>query len=275
LAVINCAACDNWVVLVAGVWIVLLGTGLIIVAAVVLAIRWSSLLLIRRLRGAPRLTCAELTSAGRLPRRALVSGMTAPGPAGPLTSPGYLVSCLWYRFAVTERPGEQDPFRDVSTAIAHGTRGGPVAIADGTGSVLLDVDLAINHVSGKGIIAELLDEAALSRAHQADAGSPMGNLERAGLLPGRAYGPVLRKPLLLQEQFIPAGHPVTVLGRPRRRGGRVIIGGRGVLSAADPETWVTTLAADTRSSAALLRFFPIGAVVGAVGVVLILAGVQS
>jgi hypothetical protein len=88
----------------------------------------------------------------------------------------------------------------------------------------------------------------------------------------RAYGPVLRKPLLLQEQVITAGHPVTVLGRPRRTGGRVIIGRRGVLSAADPETWIATLAADTRSSAVLLRFFPIGAVVCSVGVVLILAG---
>lgn len=56
-----------------------------------------------------------------------------------------------------------DPFRDASTALARGTKGGPVAIADGTGSVLLDVDLAINHVSGKGIVAELLDEAGLSR----------------------------------------------------------------------------------------------------------------
>jgi hypothetical protein len=83
---------------------------------------------------------------------------------------------------------------------------------------------------------------------------------------------VLRKPLLLQEQVITAGHPVTVLGRPRRTGGRVIIGRRGVLSAADPETWIATLAADTRPSAVLLRFFPIGAVVCSVGVVLILAG---
>lgn len=84
----------------------------------------------------------------------------------------------------------------------------------------------------------------------------------------------MRKSLLLQEQFIPADRPVTVLGRPRRQGGRVIIGRRGVLSAADPETGVTTLAADTRSSAALLWFFPIGAAVCSVGVVLILVGVQ-
>ena len=147
-------------------------------------------------------------------------------------------------------------------------------MAGGTGSVLLDVDLAINHVSGKGITAELLDEAALSRVHPADAGSPLGNLERAGLLPGRAYGQVLRKALLLQEQFIPADRLVSVLGRPRRKGGRVIIGRRGVLSAADPETWVATLAADTRSSAALLKFFPIGAVFCSVGAVLILVGVQ-
>jgi hypothetical protein len=248
------------------------------VASVVLAIRWQSLLLIRRLRDATRLTCAELTSADRLPRRVLVSGMTAPGPAGALTTPGFRVPCLWYRFAVTELiPGETaavDVFGHASTALARHTEGGPVTVADRTGSVLLDVELAINHVSGKGIIAELLDEGALSRAHQADVGSPLGNLERAGLLPGRAHGLVLRKSLLLQEQFIPADRPVTVLGRLRRRGGQVIVGHRGVLSGADPETWVATLAADIRSSAILLRFFPIGAVVGAVGVVLILIGVQ-
>jgi hypothetical protein len=269
---------DNWVMLVAGIWVALLGTGLIIVASVVLAIRWQSLLLIRRLRGAPRLTCADLTAVGRLPRRVLVSGMTAPGPAGTLTSPGFRVPCLWYRFAVRQDiPGESasgDPFRDASASLARGNKGGPVAVADGTGSVLLDLDLAINHVSGRGIIAELLDEAALSRSHRAEASSPLDNLDRAGLLPGRAHGLVLRKSLTLQEQFIPADRPVTVLGRPRRRGGQVIVGRRGVLSAADPETWVATLAADTRSSAALLRFFPIGAVVGAVGVVLIVIGVQ-
>lgn len=66
---------------------VLLGTGLVIVAVVVLAIRWHSLLLIRRLPAAPRLTCAELSSAGRLPRRVLVSGRTVPGPAGPSSRP--------------------------------------------------------------------------------------------------------------------------------------------------------------------------------------------
>jgi hypothetical protein len=74
-------------VLVAGAWVVLLGTGLIIMAAVTLAMRWPSLLLIRRLRAAPRLTCAELTAIGQLPRQALVSGMTAPGPAGPSPRP--------------------------------------------------------------------------------------------------------------------------------------------------------------------------------------------
>lgn len=97
---------------------------------------------------------------------------------------------------------------------------------------------------------------------------------KAGLLPGRAYGQVLRKPLILPEQFITAGHPVTVLGRPRRKGGRVIIGRRGVLSSADPQTWIATLVAGTRSSAALLWFFPIGAIVCSAGVVLILAGVH-
>jgi hypothetical protein len=263
-------------VLVAGVWVVLLGTGLLIVALVVLAIRWHSLLLIRRLRGAARLTCGELAAAGQLPRQVLVSGVTAPGPGGTLTSPGFGVPCLWYRFAVTEpaqgETGTGDRFSDRSASIARGSGGGPVAVADGTGSVLFDVDLAISHVSGQPIVAELLDEGALGRGHHAAAGSPLGNLERAGLLPGRAYGPVLRKALLLQEQFIPAGRPVTVLGRPRREGGRVVIGGRGVLSAAEPAAWAATLADDTRSSAALLRFFPIGAVVCSVGVALILAG---
>jgi hypothetical protein len=266
-------------VLVTGIWVVLLGTGLLIVALVVLAIRWHSLLLIRRLRGAPRLTCADLAAAGRLPGRVLVSGVTTPGPRGPLTSPGFRVPCLWYRFAVTEaaqgETGTGDPFSSPTASIARGTMGGPVTVADGTGSVLLDVDLAISHGPGKGIIAELLDEAELGRGQHADAGSALGHLERAGLLPGRAYGTVLRKPVRLQEQFIPAGRPVTVLGRPRRTSGGIVIGRRGVLSAAaSPEVWLATLAADRRSSATLLRFFPIGAVVCGVGVALIVAGVQ-
>ena len=58
----------------------------------------------------------------------------------------------------------------------------------------------------------MLDEGALSLAHPADAGSPLGNLEWAGLLPARAHGLVLRKTLLLQEQFIPAGAVVCSVG---------------------------------------------------------------
>jgi hypothetical protein len=271
-------------VLVAGLWVVLLGTGLIIVTLVTLAMRWHGLLLIRRLRAAPRLTCAELARPGRLPRQALVRGTTAPGPAGTFTSPGHRVPCLWYRFAVTElaggEPSAGDAFRPSATALARRAESGPVAVADHTGSVLLDVDLAINHVSGRGIIAELLDDGALPRAGlrwqarsgPAGSGSPLGNLERAGLLPARARGLVLRKTLLLREQVITAGQPVTVLARPRRRGGQVLLGGRGVLSSADPDAWLATLADDTRSSAALLKFLPIGAVVGAAGVVLIVLG---
>lgn len=262
--------------LVAGIWVVLLGTCLIIVAAVVLAIRWYSLLLIRRLRTTPRLTCAELTSASQLPRRVLVSGTTAPGAAGILTSPANRIPCLWYRFAVNETVEgsvSRDPFSSGATTIVRRTEGSPIAVDDNTGSVLLDVDIAVGHVSGKGIIVQLLDEAALSGRHHADAGSPMANLEKAGLLPGRVYGQVLRKPLLLQEDIITADSPVTVLGGPRRKGGRIMLG-RGVLSAADPESWIAILDADNRSSAALLRFFPIGSVVCAVGVVLILIGVH-
>ncbi|MEP7026124.1 MAG: hypothetical protein ABJB47_20445 [Actinomycetota bacterium] len=146
--------------------------------------------------------------------------MTAPGPGGTLTSPGFLISCLWYRFAVNELVEgtvSGDPFSFSSTAIARGTGGGPIAAADGTGSVLLDVDIAANHVSGKGIIAQLLDEAALSRVRHADAGSPMANLEKAGLLPGRAYGQVLRKRLMLREQVITADRQVAVPADPGAR----------------------------------------------------------
>ena len=262
--------------LVAGIWVVLLGTSLIIVAVVALAMRWHSLLLIRRLHSTPRMTCSELSAAARLPRRVLVSGTTAPGPAGSLISPGNRIPCVWYRFAVNELvegvvPG--DPFGSAATTLVRRQHDGLIAVDDGTGSVLLDVDIAVNHVSGKGIIAPLVDDAALSRRDRVDAGSPIANLEAAGLLPRRAYGQVWRKPVQLREELITAASPVTVLGRPRRKDGRVVLG-RGVLSAADPLSWVAVLDADTRSSSALVRFFPVGVVVCAVGVVLVLIGVR-
>lgn len=53
-----------------------------------------------------------------------------------------------------------------------------------------------------------------------------------------------------------------------------MVGRPGVLSAADPEIWIAALESGTRSSAALLRFFPIGAVVCSAGAVLILIGVR-
>ena len=262
--------------LVAGIWVVLLGTGMTIVAVVALAMRWHGLLLIRRLRAAPRMTCSELAAAVGLPRRVLVSGTTAPGPAGTVTSPGHRIACLWYRFAVNEvvEGGVSgDPFGSAATTLVRRTHGDLIAVDDGTGSVLLDVDIALNHVSGTGIVARLLDDAELSQTVRADAGSPIANLETAGLLPRRAYGLVLRKPVQLREELITADQPVTVLGRPRRKDGRVVLR-RGVLSAADPLGWLAVLDADTRSSAALLRFLPIGVVVCAVGVALILIGVR-
>jgi hypothetical protein len=264
-------------VIVAGAWIVLLGTGLVVVSLVFLAIRVQNRLLLRRLRAAPRLDCAALLNGGRLARSALVTGTTAAGPAGLLRSLAYDTPSVWFRtdvIAVTDESAPSDEQRSGSRVLLNRSAGGPIGIADPTGTVLLDLKLILSP-QGTAIVRRRGEEASLSLKRRADeAGPGMARVEKAGLLPAAAYGVVLARRSDLREQVVEPGQSVTVLGRPRRgRAGAVLLGRPGALSTNEPDAWIESLQATVASDAIMLKLLPIGLAVAAAGIALIAVGV--
>jgi hypothetical protein len=249
------------------------------VSLIALVFRLHSRLLLRRLRAAPRLDCGALRTAGRrLPRSVLLTGMTAPGPAGLLRSAAYDLPCVWFRTDVVRMDEDAAPADELRSSqsggmLMQGSAGGPIGLTDHTGTVLLDLKLVLSGGAKAAVVRRRGEEAKLSLAHRADGGSGMARLEQAGLLPGSAYGKVSRRGVDLREEFIEPGRTVTVLARPRTAsGGAIILGRPGAMSTDEPDAWIENLEARTASDAVMLKMFAIGLAVGAVGIALILAG---
>jgi hypothetical protein len=263
--------------MVAGILVFLLGTGIIIVTLVGLVIGVHYRLLLRHLRSAPRLSCADVASRTRLPGRVLVTGTMAPGPAGLLRSPAYDRPCVWYRTGLMTYDQSGASFNSVEYQSAHFRRdsNGPISVADCSGAVLFDIAL-IRHANDASPFSTTLTEyPKLSLAHRADAGSATARLEQAGLIPVSAYGIVLRHNLVLREQFIEPGSQVTVLARPwRTTSGAVILGRRGALSINEPDAWIKQVEADIVAGVVLLRLFAIGLAIMAVGAALTAIGIS-
>jgi hypothetical protein len=257
--------------LVAGIWIVLLGICFVIVSLVIIGFRWQNLLLLRRLRAAPRLGCGAV-AAGRRP--VVVTGTTAPGPAGLLRSPAYDVPSVWFHTDVIRI---EDKYASASESrirplVTLGA-GEPIGVTDRTGTVLLD--LALVRPAGPPVVRRHGEQAGLSRRHRAEeSGGGMARLEAAGLLPGAVYGTVLARWSDLREEVVEPGQPVTVLGRPRRdRSGAVRLGRPGAVSTDPPDAWIERLLATNASDAFMLRMLPIGLAVAAAGAALVAVAV--
>jgi hypothetical protein len=195
-----------------------------------------------------------------------------------LRSPAYDKPCVWFRtdvIAVDDDSVPHEAARGASRALFRRGEKGPISLTDPTGTVLVELKIALRGSMNRTILKHLTEDARLSRAHRAAAGSGMARLEQAGLLPSSAYGLVMRRQLDLREEFIEPGREASVWGRPRRTaGGAIILGRRGALSPDKPDTWIEKLEAEIVSGALLLRLFPIGIVVSVFGVALIVAGVH-
>ncbi|MGF7239429.1 MAG: hypothetical protein ACQSGP_31400 [Frankia sp.] len=266
--------------IVAGAWIVLLGTGLIVVSLIFGAFRLQNRLLLRRLRAARRLDCGALLNGGRLTRSVLLTGTTAPGPAGLLRSLAYDTPSVWFRtdvIGVYDDSAPSDEQRSQSRTLVKRSAGGPIGITDPTGTVLLDLKLILSPRGKTAIVRRRGEEASLSLAHRADeAGPGMARLEKAGLLPASAYGLLLARRADLREELIEPGQPVSVLARPRRdRAATVLLGRPGGLSATGPDVWIESLQATVASDAMMLKLLPIGLAVAAAGTAVIAVGVYS
>lgn len=264
--------------IVAGAWIALLGTGLVVVSLIFLVFRLQNRRLLRRLRTAPRLDCGALLNGGRLTRSVLLTGTTAPGPAGLLRSVAYDTPSVWFRtdvIGVYDDSTPSDELRSQSRTLVKRSAGGPIGLADPTGTVLLDLKLILSPRGKTAIVRRRGEEASLSLVHRADeAGPGMARLEKAGLLPASAYGALLARRSDLREEVIEPGQPVSVLARPHRdRTGTVLLSRPGALSTNGPDAWIESLQATLASDAIMLKLLPIGLAVAAAGIALIALGV--
>ncbi len=253
-----------------GAVLVLVGIAFGTTAVIIVLVRWSDGRLLRRLRVAKNLTCAELV-AGPLPREVLLTGRTAPGPSGVLRSPAYDTVCVWYETEVRSGTREDQP-------VPHMYRSEPtdaIRVADRTGSVLVDLAL-LRQVGTMELLNQVRTEATpISRSDAASSGSGIARLDDAGLLPASSRPRRGRRYLELHEATIAVELELSVLGRPRRRSRAetVTLGRRGQAHPGTPQAWIAELEADRVTSAWILLIFPlIGGALAAVGIGLIWIG---
>src|SRR5450755_4441456 len=92
----------------------------------------------------PLWTCEQLNSAGSLPRRVAVTGVTAPGLHGLLRAPVSGEDCVWYESAVINDFSVNESPHHWACRLAPESF---VAVADGPARVFLNIPLITNHFS--------------------------------------------------------------------------------------------------------------------------------
>jgi hypothetical protein len=99
----------------------------------------------RKAASMPLWTCEQLNSAGALPRRVAVTGVTAPGLHGLLRAPVSGEDCVWHESTVINDFSD-DQRRDWECRLAPESF---VAVADGPARVFLTPDLARKRIGPK------------------------------------------------------------------------------------------------------------------------------
>ena len=253
--------------IVAGSLFFFLGFCFVGVTVISIGLRWSDGRLLRRLRAATRSSCADLAGPGPLPRAVLVTGRTAAGEGGALRSPAFDTVCVWYDTEVSTGGGDDQVVR-------HLHRSEPadaIQIADGTGSVLVDLRLIRQVGTVERLRRVRTETTSVSRDDAARSGSGIGRLEAAGLLPDSTRPLRGRRNLDLREDTIDAELEISVLARPRRAPrGAVTLGRKGQATAGAPDAWIAKVEADRVTSRWIIVVFPlIGAALTAAGLGLI------
>jgi E3 ubiquitin ligase len=137
------------------VLVLLAGIVLVVVAVAALLVARANRSRHRDFAGTERTSCGDLAAlaaavrdeagGGSFAQRAEVSGAARPGDGGPLTSPLGAQECVWFRARVTRRyrteqrdeSGRIDE-RETSEVVSDERSETPMAIDDGTGTVLVD-----------------------------------------------------------------------------------------------------------------------------------------
>jgi len=228
-------------VIVAGALLIFFGICFVVASMIFLVLRWGDLRLLSRMRRASRPSLGELATAAPLPRWVLVTGRSAPPPEGVLASPAFGNACVWYRTVVVE-PGDEPP----TVHVALNAGGPAISVADGTGSVQVDLGLVLKVSSHDRCDRSRDEHVILRRGGKPPDGSGLAALERAGLLPSTVYPRLWpSRRIALQEDTIAPGVELSVVARPRRsHSGAVVLQGRGAVSATTPRDWTARLKRD-------------------------------
>jgi hypothetical protein len=242
-----------------GVVVAGLGSLLLLASAISSALGLTEWVSSRRFVRTPVMTCQELASVPRLPRRVLVTGRVRTGPAGPVTAPLSGGTGPWYSVqvrTVIEDEGTRSSVRSFPDVLT---------LEDGTGRVLL---------AGGALRTMLLDDDArtgITRGHFG--GRYATDDELPALLPRLAAlglsvdrRRALSGDVTVYELRCHDAAPVTVLARPRRTGGGVMLAARSgdgssVRSVQDLRRHTTGEAGDTLHTAG-------GLLVGALAMIL-------
>jgi hypothetical protein len=207
---------------VVGAVLTRVGLVLLALAAIALLVAVHRGRLARRLTDTPALSCAALVEADPLPGRVILAGQARPGAADTLVGPLSGEPCVWYRLDLRlNRPGaKRRPVFRYATP-------GPVTVDDGTGAI---------HVSGAAFGRFLWDEDINRGLHVdlvehtfLDVGQHPEMTERmlaAGIFDLHQIGHRRRAWYELHEMRLVEGKQVTVLGRPRRADGGVLLDAR-------------------------------------------------
>jgi hypothetical protein len=186
----------------------------------------------------PLWTCEQLNSAGSLPRRVAVTGVTAPGLHGLLRAPVSGEDCVWYESAVINDFSVNESPHHWACRLAPESF---VAVADGPARVFLTPYLARKLIGPKSaaVMTQTIDEVTpYTRRPGWDNGTRLATLRDEGSFPARVFTPrqdtrrasylFLNIPLItnhfsISETIVRPGMEIFVIGKPSRKPGVGIV----------------------------------------------------
>ena len=182
----------------------------------------------------PLWTCEQLNSAGSLPRRVAVTGVTAPGLHGLLRAPVSGEDCVWYESTVINDFSEDEQVHDRKCRLAPESF---VTVADGPAGVLLTPDLARKRIGPRSaaVVTQTIHEVTPYTGRPGwDDGTRLATLRDEGSFPARvltprrdvshgrffslASGPTTRH-VAIRETIVRPDIEIFVIGKPSRKPG--------------------------------------------------------
>src|ERR1700680_887598 len=184
----------------------------------------------------PLWTCEQLNSAGALPRRVAVTGVTAPGLHGLMRAPVSGEDCVWHESTVINDFSD-DQRRDWECRLCPESF---VAVAEGPARVFLTPDLARKRIGPKSAAVATLtiDEVTRTGRPGWDDGTRLATLRGEGSFPAYVFTPrgdrshgkyfslssgPTTKHFSISETIVRPDMEIFVIGKPSRKPGVGIV----------------------------------------------------